>query len=130
MCVVALVGLMMVGVGVAALANYVYVGDASGWLNGRGDFELVRTDLRSSRSYLVTVTVPWNADFELVLFNNNGDPVWVQDSDRDNVLACTNGGFGVTEVMYVTPPSTGTYYICVLSYSGSGSFTVTMSRWY
>jgi hypothetical protein len=118
MCVVALLTLVMVGVGVSALANYCPVGQSSGWINGRGDYDLIQLGLRSGVSYLLTVTVPWSADFDVMILDSEG-----------NVVARTSsGGIGETEHLYFTPLFGGTYYAVVYSYTGSGSWTVTLSR--
>lgn len=118
MCVVAVLALVMVGVGVSALADYCYVGQSSGWVNGRGDYDLIQLGLRGGVSYLLTVTVPWNADFDVMILDGDG-----------NIVARTSaGGIGVTERLYFTPLFGGTYYAVVYSYTGSGSWTLTLSR--
>jgi hypothetical protein len=117
MCVVAVLALVMVGVGVSALAGYCYVGQSSGWLDGPGDYDLIRLGLRGG-SYLLTVTVPWNADFDVMIL----------DSDGNIVARSSAGGHGVTERVPFTTLFGGTYYAVVYSYSGSGSWTATLSR--
>jgi hypothetical protein len=120
MCVVAVLALVMVGVGVSAVADYCYVGQSSGWINGRGDYDLIQLGLRGGVSYLLTVTVPWNADFDVMIL----------DSEGNIVARKSSGGIGETEYLYFTPLFGGTYYAVPYSYSGNGSWTATLSRWY
>jgi uncharacterized secreted protein with C-terminal beta-propeller domain len=69
-------------------------------------------------SYLLTVTVPWNADFDVMILDSDG-----------NIVARTSaGGIGATERLYFRPLFGGTYYAVVYSYTGSGSWTATLSR--
>jgi hypothetical protein len=118
MCVVAVLALVMVGVGVSALADYCYVGQSSGWLNGRGDYDLIQLGLRGGVRYLLNVTVPWTADFDVMIL----------DSDGDIVARSSAGGIGEAEHLYFTPLFGDTYYAVVYSYTGSGSWTATLSR--
>jgi len=119
MCVVAVLALVMVGVGVSALADYCYVGQSSGWLNGRGDYDMIQLGLRGGVDYLLTITVPGNADFDVVILDRFG-----------NIVAGSSaGGIGVTERVYFTPLFGDTYYAMVYSYGGSGPWRATLSRW-
>lgn len=118
MCVVAVLALVMVGVGVSALADYCYVGQSSGWINGRGDYDVIQLGLRGGVDYLLTITVPWNADLDVMIL----------DSDGNIVARKSSGGIGETEYLYFTLLG-GTYYAVVYSYTGSGSWTATLSRW-
>jgi serine protease AprX len=99
-------------------SNYCYIGQTSGWLTGTGDFELAQLSLRGGVSYQVSVTVPWRADFDVMIL----------DDDGDIVATGTSGGIGVTEYVSFRPTFGGTYYLAVYSYRGSGSYTATLRK--
>ena len=77
--------------------------------------------------YNFSLSVPAIADYDLYLYNsvgtNYGDPIIYAKS--------TNVTTGGTEQLYITPTTTGTYYVVVkraTEATGSGNFTLTSSQ--
>ena len=98
--------------------QYRLVAEKAGLLSGRGDYDLFDVTLYSGFDYKLALSVPWGADFDFVVADENGNIVGSGDA----------GGRGVDEVVYVTPRWTGTFYIMVYSYSGSGGYTLSLWR--
>ena len=98
--------------------QYHLVTEKAGLLSGQGDYDLFDVTLYGGFDYKFTLSVPWAADFEFVVADENGNIV---GSGR-------TGGRGEDEAVYVTPRWTGTFYIMVYSYSGSGGYTLSLWR--
>lgn len=102
---------------IAGSSTYVLVDQENGRLSGRGDFDVHVVSLQEGRRYKLTLSVPWDADFDLWLFDENGNLVKSGTSDQ-----------GSSETIYITPRWTGPFVIAVKSYSGSGSYTIKLYR--
>ena len=114
---VTVVALVVVGSAISAAAyTYSYVGSASGWLSGSGDSEIIEATLTGGRRYKVVLDGPWNADFDLGVFDRNGN------------MLVSGTGTSSDETVYFTPRWSGTFRILVVSYRGYGSFTVKVYR--
>lgn len=68
-------------------------------------------------SYIFTLNVPDGADFDLHLYSNNpssiGEPIKIASS--------TSTGLGADEVISITAPETGKYYLIAKAISGEGN---------
>lgn len=96
--------------------SYTYLASGTGWLSGSGSSHIFTTTLYGNVRYKITLSGPWSADFDLYLYDENGN----------QVASSTGNGSG--EAVYITPAWTGRFYIKVVSYRGSGSFTVRLYR--
>ena len=103
---------------VTTSSSYTYVASGTGWLSGSGSSHVFTTTLYGGRRYKITLSGPWNADFDLYLYDGNGNQV------------ASSTGNGSSETVYITPAWTGRFYIKVVSYRGGGSFTVRLYRRY
>jgi|AntAceMinimDraft_8_1070364.scaffolds.fasta_scaffold00374_12 hypothetical protein len=99
-------------------SSYTYLSSGTGWLSGSGRSHIFTTTLNGGRRYKITLSGPWNADFDLYLYDGNGN----------RVASSTGNGRG--ETVYITPSWTGRFYIKVVSYRGGGSFTVRLYKRY
>ena len=125
--VVLLAVVVIMGIAIPAVAlnlpittnsSYTYVSRGTGWLSGSGRSHIFTTTLHGGRRYKITLSGPWNADFDLYLYDGNGN----------RVASSTGNGSG--ETVYITPAWTGRFYIKVVSYRGGGSFTVKLYKRY
>jgi len=125
--------ILLLGVGIQGLA--VYIGDPDWLLPAVDSYPYLLTErtstiayitdqdyftmtLQGGVSYKITLSVPWWADFDIAVF------------DEDvNLVAISQNGEGENEVVYITPAWTGPFYIVVYTYDGdTGSYT--MQVWY
>ncbi len=67
--------------------------------------------------YRVQLTVPTGADFDVYIYDGNG-----------NLVASGELWGSANETVYFTPRWTGTFRIRVVSYRGSGFFTLRVAR--
>jgi len=97
-------------------SEYRFLGEAEGWLSGDGNFDIYEQTLTGGRRYKFTLTGPWSADFDILIFDEN-----------ENLVAKS---VGVTseEVVYITPLWRGPFYIAVVSYDGRGSYVLRLYR--
>jgi len=95
---------------------YVLKASTSDVLWFTGDYDYFRTTLYGGTSYKITITGPYNADFDLKVYDGN----WH--------LVASSTGNGSSETVHITPIWTGTFHIKVYSYSGSGVYTVRLYR--
>lgn len=110
---------VVMGIAIPAVAtSYAYLGSGTAWLSGSGDTHIFTTTLHGGRRYKVTLSGPWNADFDLYLYDGNGN----------RVASSTGNTSG--EKVYITPSWTGRFYIKVVSYRGSGSLKVKLYKRY
>ena len=90
-----------------------------------GDFVSYRGTFYGGVTYRVEVAVPGGADFDVYVYrvvtDIYGNTTYIQ------VASGTLPG-SANEMVYFTPSSTGTYVIKVVSYSGSGWYTLRVSR--
>jgi len=103
-------GLPLLGSG----SSYVSVSQNGGWLAGPGTTERFTVTLEGGVAYKIPLSVPWNADFDIEVVDENGH----------RVASGSSRGRGSSETVYVTPIWTGAFYMRVRSSSGSGPFTV------
>jgi len=111
---VAVVALLAVAVTIpAAAVTWRRMGTVSGRLSRSGDQEIYRVrSLSGGQRYKIALTGPWSADFDLAVYDENGNLV-AKDTDSSS-----------DGTVYITPRWTGPFYIKVVSYRGSGVFTV------
>jgi len=95
---------------------YQFVGRVSGWLTSDGDFDIYEETLRGGQRYKITLSGPQSADFDILVFDENEN------------LVTKSVGLTSDEVVYVTPRWTGPFFIVVMSYDGSGSYTMKLYR--
>jgi hypothetical protein len=96
---------------------FVLVYQDSDWLSGPGDSWTYRGTLSRGVMYKFQLTVPWNTDFDIKIYDGNG-----------NLVAIGAKTLGADETVYVTPAWTGSFRIVVYSYSGHGFYTLKMLR--
>ncbi|RLD04746.1 MAG: hypothetical protein DRI32_05140 [Chloroflexi bacterium] len=96
--------------------TYSYVASGTGWLSGSGRSHIFTTTLYGGRRYKITLSGPWSADFDLYLYDSNGNRV------------ASSTGNSTGETVYISPSWTGRFYIKVVSYRGSGSFTIRLYK--
>ena len=95
--------------------QYRFVGSVDGWLS-HGSYDIYVETLRGGQSYGITLTGPWSADFDILVFDENEN------------LITKSVGLTSEEVVYVNPLWTGPFFIVVMSYEGQGSYTVKLYR--
>lgn len=103
---------------VSTSSSHTYLSQRSDRLWHGGDSDIFTVTLRGGRRYKITLSGPSGTDFDLYLYDENGHRV------------ASSTGNGSSETVYITPAWTGRFYIKVLSYRGSGSFTVRLYRRY
>ena len=108
----------VVGGAVSSLAGTCYVGQSQGCVSWTGDYEVFKLGLRGGVSYSISLSVPFTADLDMKLLDSSGNVI----------AASTWGGHGESEMINFTPLFGGTYYLVVYSYSGSGCFTVRLTK--
>lgn len=124
--VAAALAAMVIGCAVPALASYCSVGHADGFMLGTGDWDWYGVNLVRGVSYRVTLTVPWNADFDVkVYYDGNGNGI----AESWELVGSGTLGIGRNESVYFKATRSGRYHIKVYSYSGSGFYTVKVARW-
>ncbi len=106
------------GIPVMAGLGWNYLDSESDWLGWSGDYEFFSVTLGGDERYMITLSGPSGTDFDLYLYDENGD------------LVASSTDYGSDETVYITPAWTGTFYIKVVSYDGSGSFTIRLCRHY
>lgn len=106
------------GVPVMASPSWNYLDSESDWLVWSGDYDLFSVTLGGDEQYMITLSGPSGTDFDLYLYDENGN------------LVASSTDYGSDETVYITPAWTGTFYIKVVSYDGSGSFTIRLYRHY
>jgi len=87
------------------------------WLNGSGDYWDYTGTLSGGRTYAFQLIVPWNADFDIKIYDQNG-----------HLVASGTNGTGDDETVYITPAWTGRFTFRVFSYSGRGWYTLKVYR--
>lgn len=102
---------------VAYGSNYVKIYEDTDWLNGSGDYWDYAGTFAGGRTYVFQLFVPWNADFDIKIYDEHG-----------LLVASGTNGRGETETVYITPRWTGRFTIKVSSYSGSGEYTLKVYR--
>jgi len=123
--VVAVLAVVVLGCAVPAFASYRSVGCVDGFL-GTGDWEWISADLIAGRQYKLTLSVPWNADFDVkVYYDKNHNRI----AERSELVAKGSRGTGLNENFTFVPRYTGRYHIKVYSYSGSGFYTLCLHKW-
>lgn len=96
------------------LPEWVKIDQQSDRIDYPGDVDRFQVTLSGNTSYRITLEVPWYADFDMKLYDENG-----------NLVGSSTQGEGQTEVIYITPRWTGPFYIKVYSYDGdTGSYTI------
>ena len=119
--------LAVVGSVVPALASCSYrtTATASGYLTGSGDEDQWNIELTKNIKYNFRLSVGYGDDFDIYvyywIFGPNG---W----EKVYVAAGINGT-GSDESIFFTASRNATYYIEIVSYRGSGSYTLTIKRW-
>ena len=113
---VVLMGIVAGAVGAMA-GEYRFLGSVEGYVSRSGDFDIYQETLRGGQHYQITLTGPWSADFDILVFDEN-----------ENLVAKS---VGVTseEVVTITPRWTGPFFIVVVSYEGHGSYMVRLYRY-
>jgi len=113
---VVLMGIVAGAVGAMA-GEYRFLGSVDGWLSGPGSYDIYQETLRGGQSYRITLSGPWNADFDILVFDEN-----------ENLVAKSVGATS-GETVTITPRWTGPFFIVVMSYEGHGSYTVRLHRY-
>ena len=118
---VAVLALVAIGSAIPAMAlgltsEYTLIGSRTERLSGSGSSMIFEATLTGGRNYKITLSGPWSADFDLLIYDENGNRV------------ATGDGVTCDEILYVTPIWTGTFYFKVVSYRGSGTFTLRLYR--
>jgi hypothetical protein len=101
----------------ADLNPFVLVYDDTDWLGGPGDSWTYRGTLAGHVTYKFQLIVPWQADFDIKIYDENG-----------NLVASGTQSGGADESVTITPAWTGPFRIVVYSYSGSGFYTLKMLK--
>jgi len=96
---------------------FVLVYDDTDWLNGPGDSWTYRGTLAGHVTYKFQLIVPWQADFDIKIYDENG-----------NLVASGTRSGSADESVTITPAWTGPFRIVVYSYSGSGFYTMKMLK--
>jgi len=116
-----LVAVVLMGIvagGVAAMAGeYRFVGSVDGYLSRPGNYDIYEETLRGGQHYKITLSGPWSADFDILVFDEN-----------ENLVA-KSVGTSSSETVTITPRWTGPFFIVVMSYEGRGSYTVRLYRY-
>jgi len=122
---VAVLALMVIGGAISTVgqqpvltltSQYRFLGEAEGWLSGDGKMVIYEETLRGGQRYKITLSGPWSADFDILVFDENEN------------LVERSTGVTSDEIVYVNPRWTGPFYIVVVSYDGWGSFTLKLYR--
>lgn len=118
--VVLLAVVAAIGIAIPALASpgWDYLDSESDWLMWTGDYSLFSVTLGGDEQYMITLSGLLGTDFDLYLY------------DEDGNLVASSTDYGSDETVYITPAWTGTFYVKVVSYNGSGPFTITLYRHY
>jgi hypothetical protein len=96
---------------------YLKIYEDTDWLNGSGDYWNYNGTLSGGVTYKFELIVPWNADFDIKIYDENG-----------NLVASGTNGTGDDEMVYITPAWTGPFTIRVFSYSSNGWYTLKVYR--
>ena len=119
--------LAVVGSVVPALASCSYrtTATASGYLTGSGDEDQWNIDLTKGMKYNFRLTVGYNDDFDIFVY------YWVSGPNgwEEVYVAAGIKGTGEDESVFFTVPRNTTYYIEIVSWRGSGNYTLTIKRW-
>jgi len=97
-------------------SQYRFIGSAEGWLSGDGSIDIYEETLRGGQHYKITLSGPWSADFDILVFDENEN------------LITKSTGVTSDEVVHVNPRWTGPFFIVVVSYDGRGSYTLKLYR--
>ncbi len=97
----------------------------SGSLNNSSDKDDVfRVTLRKGEKIALNLTGASGTDFDLYLYGTKAKTVKI---NQDMVAHSEKAGSSTESIVY-TAPISGTYYVDVYSYSGSGSYTLTSKQ--
>jgi len=99
------------------LNPFVLVYEDTDWLSGPGDSWTYRGTLTGGVRHKFQLTVPFGADFDIKIYDENG-----------NLVAKGTKTGSANETVYVTPRWTGPFRIVVYSYSGSGFYTLKLFK--
>jgi len=125
-CMAAILVIAVLGCAVSGFARYVYIGEASGYLSGTGDWEWIGADLYRGVQYKLTLSVPFFDDFDVkVVYDRDHDGY----ADSGETIASGRRGTGSDELVTFVPSHSGRYHIKVYSYSGSGFYTLKLYKW-
>jgi len=124
---VAALAVAMLGCVVPAMASsYRLVGDAEGILLCSSDWKWIGADLVAGRTYKITLSVPFGADFDVkVYYDRDHDKV----AEPSELIAKGTKGTGKTESVVFTARVTGRHHFKVYSYSGGGIYILRLFRW-
>jgi len=100
-----------------SLNPFTLVYDDTDWLSGTGDSWTYRGTLAGHVTYKFQLVVPFPADFDIKIYDENG-----------NLVAKGTRSGSDDESVTITPAWTGPFRIVVYSYSGSGFYTLKMYR--
>ena len=116
--VMTVMGIMSISLPAGATTTaYPIIAQTTDRLNYTGDYEWYSITLRGGRAHKITLVGPSWADFDIKVYDENF-----------NLVGHSEEGRGYVDTINITPSWTGTFYIKVLSYSGSGSFTLRIRR--
>ena len=115
--VMAVMGIMSISLPAGATTTYPVIAKVTDRLGYTGDYEWYSITLRGGRAHKITLVGPSWADFDLKVYDENF-----------NLIGHSEEGRGYVDTVAFTPSWTGTFYIKVSSYSGSGSFTLRIRR--
>jgi hypothetical protein len=89
----------------------------TGCLDRTGDESRYSTTLRGGVTYRIVLRVPWGPDFDMAVYDENGNRVGSR----------TRGG-SCDEIVTITLLWTGRFFIRVWSFSGRGCYTLELYR--
>ncbi|GIU98043.1 MAG: hypothetical protein KatS3mg013_1846 [Actinomycetota bacterium] len=95
--------------------------------------DIYRRRLRKGRSYEVRLRVPKGRDFDLFVWKPGARDTWPTDYGCRGTISCLLVGAGIRgvgrhEVVRFRAPRTGTFYLHVSAFVGSGRYTLTIDR--
>ncbi|MGB2982237.1 MAG: pre-peptidase C-terminal domain-containing protein [Candidatus Bipolaricaulia bacterium] len=98
--------------------EYTLVTTKTARMDSSSDVDVFEVTLHAGRSYKITMSVPSWADFDIRIYDENG-----------NQVGSGSRGQGETESIHIPPLWTGTFYMRVHSYDGdTGSYTIKLWR--
>ena len=100
-----------------SLNTFTLVYDDTDWLSGSSDSWTYRGTLSGGVRYKFQLIVPFGADFDIKIYDENG-----------NLVAKGTKTGSADETVYITPRWTGPFRIVVYSYTGSGFYTLKLYK--
>ncbi|HED03737.1 MAG TPA: hypothetical protein ENI60_03095 [Candidatus Fraserbacteria bacterium] len=122
------------GGGVPAYASNCYQASPDGWIDWSGrDSDYLsaghgiyyRFDLRCNTRVIISLSVPFFADFDLFLIEDTW-PYENRLDSGDRGICSSRRGTGSNEYIDCRVPDSGTYFIYVAAYSGSGPYNISI----